>query len=212
MELAGTQLGLASEGSFGADPYTGLLPWNIELLIWIDDTAGVEVVGMAEGAARNAHIQSGDWSTIADFAERQGFPAHQLIIRPEGESDRRIYKDIDDWDRLKSCYNMAVAQSSNGEVFVESDLRAFANPSRMARIGEAAADLLQRLLSRCPACEAPGFWISQRVRGLPCASCRLPTSVFQSEIWACQRCKHEHAASRSDLAEADPAHCDYCNP
>ena len=33
MELAGLPLGLASEGSFGPDPFTGMFPWNVEFLI-----------------------------------------------------------------------------------------------------------------------------------------------------------------------------------
>jgi hypothetical protein len=37
MLLAGTSLGIASEGSFAADPFSGMLPWNVELVTWIDD-------------------------------------------------------------------------------------------------------------------------------------------------------------------------------
>ena len=32
MELSGCPVGLASEGSFGPDPFTGMFSWNIELL------------------------------------------------------------------------------------------------------------------------------------------------------------------------------------
>ena len=41
MELAGLPLGLASEGAFGPDPFTGMFPWNVEFLIWIDDERGL---------------------------------------------------------------------------------------------------------------------------------------------------------------------------
>lgn len=36
MQLSGLALGLASEGSFGADPFAGIFPWNVEFLIFID--------------------------------------------------------------------------------------------------------------------------------------------------------------------------------
>lgn len=212
MELTGYSQGIASEGSFGPDPHTGMFPWNIELLVWIDDEVGIEIVGIAQGVARSGHIQSGDWQAVADFAKQEGFPEHQLVLRPDKQNDSRIFKGIADWAELKACFENSIAQSNSSQVFVELDLRAFANPSRMKHIGQAAADLLQRMQSICPACKAPGFWISERQPGLPCASCRLPTSSFRSEVWACLRCKHLHIADRVDRTEADPAHCAYCNP
>jgi hypothetical protein len=212
MELARASQGIASEGSFGPDPHTGMLPWNIEALVWIDDHVGIEVVGIAQGAARSAHIQSADWQAVADFAERNGFPEHHLVLRPDGQSDTRIYKNIADWTRLKTCFDSSLAQSRSGNVFVEVDLRAFANPSRMKRIEQAAADLLQRMQSTCPACDAPGFWVGERKPGLPCALCRLPTSSYRSEVWMCLRCKHRGIAERADRSVADPAYCSYCNP
>lgn len=212
MELAGTYQGIASEGSFGPDPHTGMFPWNVELLVWIDDQEGIEVVGIAQGAAPGGHIQSGDWQVVADFAERVGFPEHHLVVRPDGQSDTRIYKNIADWARLKTCFDNSVEQSCSDNVFVELDLRAFANPNRMKHIEQAAADLLQHMLSTCPACNAPGFWISERQPGLPCATCRLPTSSYRSEVWTCLRCEHRSLAERADRLLAVPAHCAYCNP
>jgi hypothetical protein len=47
MDLSGLSIGLASEGAFGADPVGGFLPWNIEVLVWLDDVNQVEVVGIA---------------------------------------------------------------------------------------------------------------------------------------------------------------------
>ncbi len=87
MELSGLTVGLASEGSFGPDPFTGMFPWNVELLVWIDDHLGIEVVGMAQGAARSGHLQTGDWAEVEAYAVRQGFPQHQLVLRPEGADD-----------------------------------------------------------------------------------------------------------------------------
>ena len=212
MELSGATLGMASEGSFGPDPFTGMFPWNVELLVWIDDALELEVVGIAQGAARSGHVQSGDWQSVADFAAREGFPDYQLVLRPDGPEHPCIDKDIADWTRLRASFDAALAQSSSGQVFVEVDVRAFANPGRLERIGQAANDLLQRLQSSCPACAAPGFWISERQAGLPCAACSVPTSTYRYEVWTCVRCAHQSVAERTDRALADPAHCSRCNP
>lgn len=56
MQLAGRPLGLASEGSFGPDPMLGVFPWNVGLLVWIDDVHGLEAVGRAQGKANFAHL------------------------------------------------------------------------------------------------------------------------------------------------------------
>lgn len=63
--------GLASEGSFGPDPFTGMVPWNVELIAWLDDRMGIEAVGMAQGPARSGHLLSDDWSAVEAFAQRE---------------------------------------------------------------------------------------------------------------------------------------------
>jgi len=181
MELAGASQGIASEGSFGRDPYTGMFPWNLELLVWIDDHLGIEVVGIAQGAATSGHIESSDWQPVAEFAARAGFPEHHLVLRPDGQSVTCIYKNIGDWTRPKACFDSYVAQSRSGNVFVELDLRAFASPGRMKRIEHAAVDLLQRLQSTCHACNTAGFWIGERPAGLPSASCSCQLRVIAAK-------------------------------
>ncbi len=212
MELSGLPVGLASEGSFGPDPFTGMFPWNVELLVWIDDHLGIEVVGMAQGAARSGHLQTGDWAEVEAYAVRQGFPQHQLVLRPEGADDPRIHKGIADPDRLKACFNECIALARNRQVFAETDLRAFANPSRMRHIEQAATDLLARLQSACPACDTPGYWVTERQAGLPCADCGLPTASYRSEVWTCGRCQHREVRARTDCIVAEPRHCSRCNP
>lgn len=85
MELSGLPLGLASEGSFGPDPFAGMFPWNVEFLIWVDDLHGLEVVGVAQGKANFAHLLARDWAAAEAFARQWGFPEHHLVVRPEGE-------------------------------------------------------------------------------------------------------------------------------
>lgn len=212
MELSGLRFGLASEGSFGPDPFTGMFPWNVELLVFIDDALGIEVTGMAQGAGRSGHIQARDWHAVESFATSEGFPQHQLVLRPGKQNDARIHKGIADWAHLRSCFDTCRAQSPNGTVFIETDLRAFANLSRMQHIVRAADDLLQRLQSFCPVCETPGYWVTERQPGLPCSACGQPTSSYHNEVWTCLRGQHRMVQTRTDCVAADPKHCAYCNP
>ncbi|EGF30297.1 hypothetical protein IMCC9480_1735 [Oxalobacteraceae bacterium IMCC9480] len=211
MSLSGLPLGMASEGSFVPDPYTGMFPWNIELLVLIDDSLGIEVVGMAEGTGHSAHVDARDWQSVESFATAQDFPQHQLVMRPQSQDDPRVRKGIADWAGLRSGFDACMAQSDNQQVFVETDLRAFANPDRMALIRQAAVDLQHRLASLCPACDAPGYWVTERQPGLPCSVCCLPTSSYRSEVWTCVHCQHKSVQKRTDITVADPKHCAYCN-
>jgi hypothetical protein len=212
MELSGLPVGLASEGSFGPDPMTGMLPWNVELLVLIDDRLGIEIVGMAQGGAQSGHRHTDQWRVVELFAKREGFPEHRLVLRPQDQNDPRIVKGVADWPGLRQTFEDCRAQAANGKVFVETDLRAFANPTRMQRIGEAAEDLLRRLKSTCPTCGLPGFGVVERQPGLPCSACGMPTSIYRSEVWECPGCRHRATMVREDLRRADPAQCPRCNP
>jgi len=212
MQLTGWPLGLASEGSFGLDPMMGMFPWNVEFLIWIDDVRGLEVVGVAQGKANFAHLLLSDWAAAETFARKWGFPEHHLVVRPEREDDSRIRKGISSWAELESIFTWALEQSPNGLVFLEVDVRAHANPTRMENIRLAAEDLVKRLRSFCPQCDAPGFWIVDRVAGLPCEECGIPTQETQADVLGCVKCLHRVTRERTDRNTADPGRCSYCNP
>jgi len=212
MQLSGLSLGLASEGSFGADPFAGMFPWNVEFLIFIDDERGLEVVGVAQGAASLSHLLTDNWAAASAYAKQAGFPAHHLVLRPEGEDDPRIRKGIVTWAELEAAFAWALAASASGRVFVETDLRAHANPTRMDNIRLAAEDLVKKLNSFCPSCGTPGFWIVERVDGLPCEACGAPTRETRAEVHGCLKCAHRETRERADRQYADPGRCDYCNP
>lgn len=211
MQLTGLRQGIASEGAFGPDPLTGLLQWNVELLVLIDDEHGLELTGIAQRPARFDHHLCRSWTEAEAFAVRAGFPDHHLVVRPSHQEDGRISKGVADWDALRACFDNALRDSGNGVVFLENDLRAHANPERMETIRLAAQDLCSRILSLCPACGGPGFWLSGQVKGLPCADCGLPTRQAKAEIWTCPVCSHQEPRELS-LDSADPRHCDACNP
>lgn len=212
MTHAGLARGLGSEGAFGADPVTGLLPWNVEVVVLIDDVLDIEIVGMAQGAAMHAHREVGDWQAAAAFARDARFPGHHLVVRADDQHDPCYEKGIDTWAALEAAFLRAQARSARGRVFLESDLRAHANPTRMALIGRAAGDLAARYRSKCPRCSSPGFSVVERQGGLPCSACDAPTREMHAEVFKCQKCTHTERRVRTDLTHADPGRCDLCNP
>jgi hypothetical protein len=212
MQLSGLPHGLASEGSFGADPFAGMFTWNVEFLIFIDDERDLEVVGVAQGAATLSHLLSDDWVAVEAYAKQAKFPAHHLVVRPEGEDDPRMRKGIASWTDLEAAFIWALAASGNGRIFVETDVRAHANPTRMDNIRLATEDLVNKLHALCPACGTPGFWIVERVDGLPCETCGAPTRETGVEVHGCLKCAHRETRERADRQYADPGRCDYCNP
>ncbi len=212
MQLSGLSLGMASEGSFGLDPFAGIFPWNVEFLIFLDDERGLEVAGVAEGAANFSHLLTNDWVTVETFARQAGFPVHHLVMRPDSENDPRIRKGITTWTALETEYATALAASTSQQVFVETDVRAHANPTRMNNIRLAAEDLVKKLTSLCPACSTPGFWIVERVNGLPCEACGAPTRETRAEIFGCLKCMHRETRTLTGRQYADPGRCNDCNP
>ena len=212
MALSSLPLGLASEGAFGPDPMTGMFAWNVELLVFIDDERGIEVTGVTQGATNFSHLLTTDWAAAETFAQQAGFPAHHLVVRPERADDPRIRKGIAAWMELEAAFISALAESANGQIFLETDMRAHANPTRMDNIRLAAEDLAKKLSSLCPGCGTPGFWIVERVAGLPCADCGAPTRETRAEVHGCLKCAHRLTRERTDRQYADAGRCDYCNP
>lgn len=105
----------------------------------------------------------------------------------------------------------ACESAANGRAFLETDMRAHANPTRMENIRAAAEDLTRKVSSPCPACGAPGFWIIERAPGLLCEDCGAPTRQARSENLRCAKCAHQVAVARPEAA-VPSQRCDYCNP
>lgn len=212
MTLSGLPVGVASEGSFGPDPFTGMFTWNVEMVVLLDDRTGLEVVGISQAAAQCGDVVTADWNEATRFATRYGFPQHQLVLRSQRKDTTTIHKGIADWDQLKTLFDTVSSEPDTGKVFIESDLRAHANPTRMENIRRATVNLAARLNSHCPACQAPGYWATKAVAGLPCALCSAPTKLPKGEVWQCVACDHQEARLKPDTERAEAKHCQLCNP
>ncbi len=208
-QLSGLPWGLGSEGSFGPDPMLGLSPWNVELIVWLDGERNLEIVAMASGPETNYRQDwIEDWAQVEAFAAAAGFPGHGLIVSP-GPDAAPIAKGITDQDALAHAF--ALALSRHGRAWLETDMRAHLNPSRMAMIGRTARQLAQQLASCCPSCGAPGWWPQASIPGRPCEACGAPTRLASAQRWGCSACGFEQRRAL-ETEPADPSHCDHCNP
>ena len=212
MKRTWADIGIASEGAFGAHPLIGV-PWNVELVVLYDRRHKIEVHGVHESSETNySHTSVNSYEALTDYATGVGFPSHYLILRPGHANAKPILKDIDDFEKLKAAFEWCQSKAVDGVVFVETDMRAFANPTRMKNIEKATEDLLSKLLQFCPACGAPGFIVSEVVQGLPCELCGMPSEMTHKLIHACQKCRHTEEQLHPRGAFAPARYCHYCNP
>ena len=212
IELSGLPLGLGSEGTFGADPVGGIMPWNTELIVWCDATRGIEIVGMAQGPAGGLQRFVSNEHELRQFVSDVEFPSHGVVLRPDREDHPDIHKEFDDWPALLVKFTTLLSRSVNGRVFAEVDQRAHRNPSRQQMIVQAAEDLIKKISSTCPSCETPGYWVKERITGLPCGLCGAATRLPLAFVWRCDTCNHSDERRESADKTADPSRCDYCNP
>jgi hypothetical protein len=209
------RIGLASEGSFGPHPFIPFLALGRELLVLIDRDTGLELTGHdAKPGTNYGHAIVNNLEDAVAFTKRARFPDHGLVVMGcDGEQpapERVLIKDIVDQAALERAVRQAIDVC--GSAFVEADMRAHRNPTRMAAIERAARDLVRRYMSRCPGCASPGFDVTERVSGLPCACCGEPTRVIQTEVLSCTQCAHRLERPATMETTADPGRCDGCNP
>lgn len=212
MELTGLSVGLASEGAFTADPVTGLLSWNVELVVLIDDVRGLDLVGHFAAPGHSFSAYADCWADTLRFARQAGFPDHHLVIRPDSPDHDTVRKGLDTLDALREAFDWARSTSFTGRVFLESDLRAHANPSRMTNIRRAARALGEQMNSPCPSCSTPGYWMRDVRRGRLCRLCGRPTREPMARIWSCVRCDYRNELPLPGPTFSDPGRCDSCNP
>ena len=212
MQLAGLPLGIANEGAFSADPVMGIIPWNDELVILIDDVRNIEITAYADSKAQHFHKLVDRWADLEDSLNQFNFPTHYLVVRPDHEHYPRYIAGINNVSGLQEAFDWALQESINKKVFVENDLRAFANPTRMATIAQATKQLVQKMQSFCPRCQVPGFWVTEKIPGKECAICKLPTKITKFDHWTCSQCNYSDDVLVNKDPFADPKFCDHCNP
>ena len=216
MAATGLPLGLASEGSFGPDPFVRYFSIGQEILVFIDDERGTEVHEQITTMETNfGHIVVSAAAELDAFLQRIGFPTHGVIVRPhQGTAEQGgVRKGLQTRAELEEAIHAAVRCSDDGLAQVETDMRAHLNPTRARVIRRLAFRLALRLRRHCPECDAPGWGRVDVEPGLPCSWCTTPTEMVLNEVYACPECDHRANHPRSDgLIAADPGQCSYCNP
>ncbi|MGJ3252211.1 MAG: DUF6671 family protein [Elainellaceae cyanobacterium] len=216
LDLTQETLAIASEGAFGPHPAIPFLPCDRELILLCDRQNQLELVAYELSTETNYGQQTVTTLHEAlEFAKRVGFPDHALVVRanPNAHQPGEIYKGIQNEDRLVQTVTAILDTSSTRTAYLETDMRAMYNPSRMKVIERAVLGLVKKMNQRCPTCQHPGFDVIKQLPGLPCAMCNTPTPLTLTDIYQCQSCQFERAVKFPTRHQfADPTYCRYCNP
>ena len=136
--VPGADFGLASEGSFGPHPW---LPWV---------AGGRELIGADLTAETNwgSRLVSSVADAVA-FTQDIGFPTHAVVVigvhKGEPDVSKGVYKGLMTTEELENAIRVVLEQ--HGAAYVESDMRARINPTRLQAIERAARDLVRLALS-----------------------------------------------------------------
>jgi len=213
LDLYNGQLGIANEGSFGPHPSIPFMNCDCEVLFFTDKNLGFELTLSKTFLETNfAGKAITNIQELSDFAKQALFPSHALILRPVDTKEASlIFKGIQNPEELYTVFQRCLAISKEGAVWVETDMRAHMNPTRMKKIEELSHEMAFRLTTSCPSCSIPGWGVIKYITGLPCQGCGMPTNLVKSQVYGCCKCAYEDIAEdKTQLA--DPGYCSLCNP
>lgn len=214
MKLSGCDLGVASEGSFGLHPSIPFVQSNFELILFIDTKNHLEIRGHHRTLETNLdgmYVSSVEQGLR--FANKCGFPEHGVITRRTRTSKLFLDKSIQTEEELKASLRKILRLPFTSKAYIETDMRAHKNPTRMKAIGATTKDLIQNIHSKCPQCQTAGFVLKSVEKGLPCEYCGKASNLPLFEIFSCDACSHEEKKKSNKYGEfADPGQCSTCNP
>jgi len=229
MEVTGLPLGLASEGSV-VDPWgVGAFAVDRELVVLVDDTRHLTIIGRATGTDVIAFATTLDPDEVtdgrvADLVRRADLGRHHVVVCPDGAAPTgpdgapdptwlaATTKAVGDAATLRAAVTRAAGVSPVGRARVEPDLRAHLCPSRQRVIAAAAADLAHRLATTCPTCASPGWGTDGAAGNRICSWCGGPTDEPAAVRWACPACGVTEQRPLPPEQPGDPGRCQRCNP
>jgi hypothetical protein len=212
LALTNQTLAFASEGTFAPHPVIPYISCNREIVVLIDTLHEVEEFSTVTNFN---HKTIKTVEEAFDFAQKIGFPKHGLVVMSDALSESRneIIKGIVTEQQLTEAVELVLSKSPKRQAHIETDMRALYNPTRMKNIEKATLDLIRKIKQVCPKCSCPGFDVTARKQGLPCAWCNFPTTMTLVAVYHCKKCDLMQEVLFPDGEEkADPAQCIYCNP
>lgn len=216
LAITGKTLAIASEGTFGPHPFVPYLSCNREIVLLLDKDNDLEIIGEEFSTETNhSHQTVKSVEEAFEFAKKVGFPGHGLVVMFEEtpKDNSQVIKGITTQEKLEEAVSLFLKESLNTKVHLETDMRALYNPTRMKNIEKATLNLVEKIKSLCPKCDWPGFSLTDRKPGLPCALCNMPTHLTLAAIHQCKKCGFQKEMLFPDgLKQADPSQCMYCNP
>ena len=149
MDLADCDMAIASEGSFGAHPSIFFATANEEFLLFIDKKNDLEVLVRELSMETNfngSEIKTNE--ALQSFAKNADFPSHGLILRKSKDDYSEIVKGISDFEQLINSFNHFL--SNYGTPYIETDMRAMHNPTRLKVIEKATKKLAEKINTLMP--------------------------------------------------------------
>jgi hypothetical protein len=212
MELSSCNLAISNEGSFGPHPSIPFAYADDEIMFLLDKKNELEIFVRVLTTETNFNARSIETKEeLKAFAQMAKFPSHALIIKRTKDDLRDMEKGITDSSRLLALFDRF--KKETGAAYIETDMRALYNPTRMQVIEQATQKLVKKMLSKCPECLTPGLGITIVKEGLPCNLCNSPTRSILSYVYECQKCAYSREELYpNDKKYEDPMYCDFCNP
>lgn len=211
-QITNCDLVIANEGSFGPHPTLFFAQANEEIIMLKDFKNDIEIVAKEISLETNFNGKRiEDETELIAFANEIKFPSHSIIMKPSESNFTRIYKGITTTENLIKYY--FELKKEFGSAYVETDMRAMHNPTRMKIIRNVTKKLIKKIKSKCPKCNYPGFDIVKANPGLPCENCLFPTRSTLSYLYKCDKCCYEKDMNYPrGIKFEDPTFCDFCNP
>ena len=212
MEKNNCDLAVASEGSFGPHPSLYFANADDELIMLIDKKNNLEIIAREISLETNFNAKLiRNKADLLDFTKTVSFPSHALIIKKDQNDHSFLRKGIKDETLLIEYFEYCF--KTFGQAYIETDMRAMHNPTRMKVIESAMNKLIQNIESTCPQCSKPGFVVTDVISGLPCELCNFPTNSMLFHKLSCSTCDfQENKIFPHGKEFEDPMYCNRCNP
>ncbi len=212
IDASGISVAIANEGSFGAHPDVYFAHADDEIIMLIDKENGIEIIERELSLETNfdgINIKSVD--ELIEFANKIGFPSHGIILKKAKDNLSGMIKESRSIEKLIENYH--IIKNADHSAYLETDMRAMHNPSRMKVIARVTEKLIDKIKSLCPNCRTPGFGVAEAQKGLPCEMCGLPTRSTLKHIYCCRKCNFQMEKKYPfEKRIEDAQYCAFCNP